>query len=295
MILRLFAVYLVLLTAIHGCFAQNLFVGWRSTLELGSHEQRFGMGVHATLQFSSVMMSLGSDVAWNYTSLGERKKMWESRTYAGTAWYFNDQQGAGDFEMGALKNPFTRSSSFGYAYLWYWDNAATQQTSGLFRGEYQGHSLALENDFFAGQGKDRFRTASLRYRFRGDFWSVHSGLNLWTGETAGVKVQSQELKGKVIYFKDISSLAFGRTSHGIFFGGIRYGLKGQSIGVDLGMDSEKIRNTWQNKIAHHGIWHQKHPEKGVIYPMLNSSGNPTMYPSKIRLKRPYFRLAISGD
>lgn len=295
MILRLFAVYLVFLTAIHGCFAQNLFVGLRSTLELGSHEHRFGIGVHTTFQFSRVMLSLGNDASWYLTSLGGRKRMRESRTYAGAAWYVNDQQGAGDFEMGTLKNPFSRSSSFGYAYLWYWDDAATQQSSGLFRGEYQGHSLVLENDFFAGQGKDRFRTASLRYRYRSDFWSVHTGFNLWTGETAGVQVQSRELKGKTMFFKDVSSLAYGTTSHGIFFGGIRYGLKGQTLGLDVGIDSEHFRNAVQNELAHHALWHRKNPEKAVKYPMLDRNGNPTMDRSKVRSILPYFRLAISGD
>jgi len=294
-ILRLFAVYLVVLTANLGCFAQNLFVGFRSMCVLGSHEQRFGLGVHATFQFSQGMLSLGNDGSFYVVSLGGRKLMWESRTYVGGAWYVNDHPGRGDFEMGTLKNPFSRSSSLGYAYVWYWDKASTQQSSGAFRGEYQGHSVYFENDFLAGQGKDRFRTATFRYRYRSDFWSVHTGFTLWTGETAGVQVQSREVEGKATYFKDISSMAYGRTSHGILFGGIRYGLKGQTLGLDVGIDSEHFRNAVQNELAHHALWHRKNPEKAIKYPMLDRNGNPTWDPDMVRKALPYFRLSLSED
>jgi hypothetical protein len=280
---------------VHEASAQQIFLGVRSMFSVGSHEQRFGIGLHAAFQFSKGMLSLGNDGSFYLSSWGGRTKMWESRAYFGAAWYANNLKGMGDFELGTLKNPFSRASSLGYAYLWYWDNAATQQTSGAFRGEHQGHSVYFENDFLAGQGKDRFRTATFRYRYRGDFWSVHSGFFLWTGETSGVQVLAEVVKGKTTYFKDLSNGAYGKTSHGIIHGGIRYGLKGQNLGVDVGMDSERVRNTFQNQWAHHSLWHSKNPAMAVKYPMLDRYGQPTWDSDKVRKPSPYFRLSISED
>jgi hypothetical protein len=280
---------------VHETSAQRFFLGFRTIISAGSHEQRVGIGLHVAFQFSRGILSVGNDGSFYLSSWGGRTKMWESRTYFGAAWYADNQKGIGDFELGTLKNPFSRSSTFGYAYIWYWDNALTQQTSGAFRGEHQGHSVFFENDFFAGQGKDRFRTATLRYRYRWDFWSAHTGIAIWTGETSGVQVETEVINGKTTYFKDLSSLTLGNTSHGIIYGGIRYGPGRQCIGLDVGMDSERLRHAFQNQMAHHRIWHPKKPEKAVKYPMLDPFGKPTWESRNVRRALPYFRLSISED
>lgn len=295
MIRRSFFGILCFLPFVHSFHGQVVFFGVRGLCSIGSHEQRFGLGWQVSFSFEKVLLSAGNDASFYLSALGGRKSMWESRAHLGASWFVNDQQGVGDFEFGTLRNPFSRSSNLGYAYLWYWDNKTTRQSSAAFRVEYQGHSVYFENDFFAGKGKDRFRTASLQYRYRNDFWAVHSGLVLWTGETAGVQVQTQNIKDKSIYFKDLSSMAYGTTSHGLIFGGIRYGLVGQTLGFDIGLDSERIRNAFQNQWAHHVLWHRKNPKAAVIYPMLDGEGNPTWDIQKIRPSTPYFRISLSGD
>lgn len=275
--------------------AQSAFLGLRLGFALGSHQQSFVVGVHATGYSWNLMASVGSDVSYALNSFGERRNLWEWRTYLGGAWKSKPILGSGDFELGTLKNPFDRSNSVGYAYLIYLDNAGTSQRSGALRAEFNGQSLYFENDFLAGQGKDRYRTAFLNYRYRSDLWVFKTGILLWTGETSGIGIQDSIVKGTKQFYKDIAKLPFGRTSHGIVFGGIRYGGVGPPIGVELGIDSERLRNLVQNKVAHNPLWHRKKPQRAVYYPPLDDAGLPTFNSSRIRASKPYFTLSLYAD
>jgi hypothetical protein len=199
-----------------------------------------------------------------------------------------------DLELGALNNYFSRENSLGYAYIIYMDKAGTSQLSGAFRGEIKRHSLMLENDFFAGQGKDRFRTATLLYRYRELLWSGHLGVRLWTGEASGLQVKEMERLGRKQRYKDLSSNPFGKTSHGILYGGVQYALGSQTLGVELGIDAEQVRNALQNQVAHASVWHKRQASKAVAYPMLDKLGNPTFEKTQVRSPRAYFQLSISG-
>jgi len=294
-ILRLVCWLFLLGSPINTLHSQSLFLGVRTIFSLGSHDQRVGLGLCGTMAHSQFLVSFGSDFSYSYASLGGRKRMWEAKSYLGLAWKGKSTLGLGDFEQGILRNPFSRSSILGYAYLWYYDNVGTRQSSGAFRGEYLGHSLYFENDFFAGKGKDRYRTAMLFYRYRNNNWSINSGIILWTGETSGLQIREHSFNGKAFFYKDLSASAYGKTAHGIFFSGCRYGVSGQSLGIDVGIDSERIRNLCQNTIAHNSLWHRKKPQRACRYPMLDASGYPRIHGQPIRESIPYFRFSLSGD
>ncbi len=275
--------------------AQGAFLGLKLGIALGSHQQSFAVGVHATGYSWNLMASVGSDVSFSLNSLGERRNLWEWRTYVGGAWKSKPILGSGDFELGTLKNPLDRSNSLGYAYLIYLDNAGTSQRSGALRTEFYGHSLYFENDFFAGQGRDRYRTAVVTYRYRRDLWIVKLGIILWTGETSGLRNQDTLINGRPYNFKNLSSTPYGRSSHGILVIGTHYGGMGNSLGVEMGMDSEKLRDVVQNQLAHSAVWHRRNPRNAVSYPPLDSSGYPAFTSSKIRRPQPYFRVSLSED
>jgi hypothetical protein len=275
-------------------FSQAIFLGLRLSASIGSHQHYYGVGVHAGLEYRSFMLTIGSDVSYRLKDLGERKQFIESRSYLGASIVTGKNTSVRDVELGALNNYFTRESSFGYAYIIYSDNAGTSQFSGAFKGEIKRHSLMLENDFFAGQGKDRFRTATLLYRYREVLWSGHLGVRLWTGEASGLPVKEIEQQGQSQRYKDLSSNPFGKTSHGILYGGVRYALWSQTLGMELGIDSEQVRHALQNQVAHSSLWHKRQPSKAVAYPMLDKLGYPTFDQTQVRLPCAYFQLSISG-
>lgn len=275
--------------------AQSLLVGVKLRLILGSHQVAYGLGVHAGFQHSLAMVNLGSDLTYYAKDFGHKSQVIETRSYLGLSVVSNRTWSNPDLELGTLTNYFQQAGSFGYAYIHYADNAGTSQFSGAFRGEYNGHSLFFENDFFAGQGKDRFRTASMRYRYRQAFWSAHVGFYLWTGEASGLPVKEGQWGGQTIRYKDLSNNPYGKTSHGVVYGGVGYNLLGQTIGFAVGYDSEMIRNGLQNRVAHNAVWHIKQRKNAVYYPMLDTNGEPTFDAKKIRPNSAYFRLSISGD
>jgi hypothetical protein len=275
-------------------FSQAIFLGLRLSASIGSHQHYYGVGVHAGLEYRSFMLTIGSDVSYRLKDLGQRNRFLESKSYLGASLVTGKNTSVRDIELGALNNYFTRENSFGYAYIIYSDNAGTSQLSGAFKGEIKGHSLMLENDFFAGQGKDRFRTATLLYRYREALWSGHLGVRLWTGEASGLQVKEIEYHGKQQRYKDLSSNPFGKTSHGILYGGVQYALWSQTLGMEVGIDAEQVRHALQNQVAHASVWHKRHASKAVAYPMLDKLGYPTFDQTQVRSPRAFFQLSISG-
>lgn len=275
-------------------FSQTIFLGLRLSASIGSHQHYYGIGAHAGLEYRSFLLTLGSDVSYRLKDLGQRNRFLESRSYLGASMVTGKYTSVRDLELGALNNYFSRENSLGYAYIIYMDKAGTSQLSGAFRCEIKRHSLMLENDFFAGQGKDRFRTATLLYRYRELLWSGHLGVRLWTGEASGLQVKEMERLGRKQRYKDLSSNPFGKTSHGILYGGVQYALGSQTLGVELGIDAEQVRNALQNQVAHAAVWHKRQASKAVAYPMLDKLGNPTFDKTQVRSNRAYFQLSISG-
>lgn len=275
-------------------FSQPFFLGLRLSASIGSHQHYYGIGAHAGLEYRTFLLTIGSDLSYRFKDLGQRNQFLESKSYVGISVLTGKNTSVGDMDLGALNNYFSRENSLGYAYIIYLDNGGTSQLSGAFRGEIKRHSLMLENDFFAGQGKDRFRTATLSYRYRELLWSGHLGVRLWTGEASGLQVKEIERHGNLQRYKDLSSNPFGKTSHGILYGGVKYALGSQTLGVELGVDAEQVRDVLQNQIAHASVWHRRKASKAVAYPMLNKMGNPTFDKSQVRTASAYFQLSISG-
>jgi hypothetical protein len=119
-------------------------------------------------------------------------------------------------------------------------------------------------------------------------------VRLWTGEASGLQVKEIEYKGKNQRYKDLSTNPFGKTSHGILYGGVQYALWSQTLGMELGIDAEQVRHALQNQVAHSSLWHKKQESKAVAYPMLDKLGYPTFDKTQVRLPSAYFQLSISG-
>ena len=275
--------------------SQNAFIGLKLSTAVGSHRMLFGIGAHASVAFSNCLLSAGSDFTFGVRDFGNRKQKLELRSYLGAGWLENKQSGYGSFELGTLMNNFNSASTLGYAYILYLDNKGTSQCSGAMKGEFSGHSLYFENDFLAGQGRDRFRTAQLVYAYRKQIWLAKVGLILWTGEASGLQVKETRVNNMLVRYKDLSINPYGRTSHGILYGGLRYNLLSQSLGIDVGIDAEQIRNVFQNLLVHHPRWHKRQPEKAVYYPMLDAYGKPTFVRENVRPAQTYFQVGCSLD
>jgi hypothetical protein len=276
-------------------YAQTGGIALKASINIGSHIQGVGLGIHGYLTFNHIQCTAGNDISFYLKSLGGRKCFWENRSYAGLFYGGGKAASISDFEWGNAVNYSKYTHQFGYSYLFYADNARTSQSSGAFAFEAHRNRLYFENDFFAGQGKDRFRTANLVFRHRELFYALTFGVRIWTGETSGVGAQQALVKGKTSYFKDLSNLSYGQTSHGILYVGTEYlvGL-GQVLKFQCGMDAEGVRNVFQNNIGHAACLHLD-KSKAVKYPRLDGFGNPTFERGSVKSSETFFQLSLGGE
>lgn len=114
-------------------------------------------------------------------------------------------------------------------------------------------SLIHENDVFGGQAKDRFRTGHFLAHYRlNEHIKLTAGLNIWTGETRESKWNKSPGIKMPNGFRDLSPLPYGKTSHGLLYGGIHINLPmyGQVAQARIGVDSEHVRHSFQNRLMH---------------------------------------------
>lgn len=264
-------------------------------LNVGTHVNSIGLSVKTYYSDYFYQFNVGSSVTWNLKSYGERQKYWESRSYFGLVLLGGTRDNTIDFHVDGLNHQTNYTNGIAYNYLWYYDNAGTSQLSGAFALHLDKLSICFENDLFAGQGKDRFRTASLFFNYRYDLYKFGAGINLWTGETNGVPWEGIGEEGTPYGYKRLNTLPYGKTSHGIVCATASYYLGyGQFVNSKIGMDDEQIRHVIQNKIIHDLVFLPKSVKHNTPhYPRLNEEGMPIFDKSQKRKSKFYYQLGMN--
>lgn len=263
----------------------------------GTHTNAFGFCANAYCGTNHIQLNVGGTYKFNFTGLGARKDFTESLMNMGFVIHGGKKTNPISIEFSSLNHQTHSPYSLAYSYNWYLDGMHTQQRSGSWKFEVACFSLTFENDLFGGQGKDRFRTGALVLSYRDSAQSFSIGAYLWTGETKGGITYSVASDDFPNGYKDLSSTYLGKTSHGIF--AIAYTKR---IGMysaptfRLGIDSERVRHIFQNKISHN-LANLPLPKnyKSVYYPMLNSAGLPTLNGAHIRRSKPYFQYSLNDQ
>lgn len=191
--------------------------------------------------------------------------------------------------MHAMFNNSSKANSLGYAYFWYWDTRETSQRSGAWSAEIGNSFVYFENDLFAGQGRDRFRTGTLRFMYRDslNIWSLNT--RIWTGETRGAKIVESSNYKSARGYKDLSNTRYGTYSNGIFSLGYHRATNFLPIGIELGVDDERIRDLFQNKLIHDFPYFiKRNPARNRHLPMLDKDGLPFIDTSKQQIRKTKF-------
>lgn len=265
-------------------------------LHIGSHVDAIGLQLNAFYKESFVQLNTGSTLNWNIKSYGNRCHFWEFRQAIGLHLMY----GKKNLEPGFMVDPSFHNSNYnnsiGYQYIWYKDNIETSQRSGAWSIHLRYFSMLLENDVFAGQMKDRFRTGHLRFDYRYQQWVFNTGLNIWTGETAKSHWEKVKLEKCPSGFRILEDLPFGKTAHGLCYGGVIFnaGL-GQTVHFKGGIDSEHVRHAFQNRLIHDLLFLPKNMERNTPhYPRLDENGCPVFLKAEVRKNRFYWQLGTNG-
>jgi hypothetical protein len=185
-----------------------------------------------------------------------------------------------------------------YNYLFYFDNSGTSQRSGGMALHLKNFSLYHENDFFAGNARDRYRTAHFHMAYQGDFYRFGAGINLWTGETRGARLEAIQTRKSPNGFKVLEDLPFGKTSHGLLYASFQGLLpQGQHAFLRVGVDSEHIRHAFQNRLIHDLAFipglskRMKHTTPH--YPRLDEEGCPVFTKEGVRKNKVYLAFGLN--
>jgi hypothetical protein len=266
-------------------------------VNLGTHINRVGVSVNTYYTDYFYQLNAGSIFTFNLNGFGGRKKFWESRSSLGLMLLGGKHEITPDFQLDGLMHNTSYNYGVGYNYLWYYDNAGTSQLSGGWSAHIKNFSILFENDVFGGQAKDRFRTGHLTLNYRYDLFKYTLGLYIWTGETKNSIWQKVPLDKCPSGFRILEDLPYGRTSHGIVYGGASYNLGyGQIANARIGIDSEQIRHGFQNRFIHDLIFLPPNVERNTPhYPRLDENGCAVFEKDSVRKDRFYFQLGLNEN
>ena len=266
-------------------------------MNLGTHVNSIGILLKTYYTDHFYQVNAGTSFVWNLTSYGQRKKFLENRTYLGAVFLGGKKDNLIDYQLDGLTHQTAFRNGLGYNYLWYFDKAGTSQRSGGFTLMLNKVSILFENDVFGGQANDRYRTGHVLVNYRYHDFKFGTGIYLWTGETNGAQWNRQSSKDCPYGFKDLSQLPYGKTSHGIWYGSFISNLGfGQTVQMKLGVDSEQIRNSIQNRLIHDLIFLPKTVKHNTPhYPRLNQADEPVFDKTLRRKDRFYFQGGINSE
>lgn len=265
-------------------------------LEAGTHELAIGFHLKSFIGFDYAQLNVGNTFMWKFYSLGKREMFYENRFYAGGALMVGKNQSVVDFELDGLNHQTKKNFAVAYNFLIYSDNAGTSQLSGAFGMHIKNVSIKFENDVFSGQAKDRFRTGILDISYRTPTFKINTGFYIWTGETAGsFWDKSVKTKKMPSGYRSLEDLPYGKTTHGIVYGGIKYLMHfGNVVHARIGVDSEQFRHALQNRLIHDmAFLPQTFPRNTPHYPRLDENGCPVFEKELVRKPKFYLQFGIN--
>lgn len=264
-------------------------------LNLGTHVQSIGFNFKNYYHDQFYQINIGSSITFNINSYGNRKNLWESRTYFGLILLGGKKNNSIDFMMDGLTHQTRFQNSVGYNYVWYYDNRQTSQRSGGWSIGFKNFNILFENDIFGGQGKDRFRSGHILFSYFNENIRFGTGFYIWTGETKGATWIKTPMDGCPYGYSSLENNPYGKTSHGILYATIQGNLPfNQTFGGKIGIDSEHLRHKIQNRLIHDLVFlPKKFPRKTPHYPRLDENGLPVFSMDSVRKSKFYFQSFVN--
>lgn len=266
-------------------------------LQFGTHVNGIGIQFNTYFTDRFYQFNLGEQFNFQLSDLANRRKFFQSRFSAGTVILTGKKSNQMDFQLNGLFHNTRYNYGLAYNYLFYNDNIGTKQRSGGWGLHLKKIAILFENDFFGGQGKDRFRTGNISVSYRDSTFKFTTGFSIWTGETTGTEWQKIKFQDCPNGFRILEDKPYGKTSHGIIYLGFEYGYGNyQWLSYKIGVDSEHFRHILQNRFMHDlNLLPNKIPRRTPHYPMLDKYGCPVFDKTNVRKSNPYFQGGINSN
>lgn len=290
---------LVVLTGnVHAQQWQRDHVGvqFQLMVAVGSHRTSVGAKLNAYVSAEYAQLNVGTSWRYHARNLGDRCNFGEWRHSLGLVLMAGKPTNPVNFNWDGPLHQTKRPYSLGYSYLWYRDRVGTSQRSGSWNIGIKRVDILIENDVFAGQAKDRFRTGNTRISYRDSLNSIGVNLVIWTGETRFSVWNKTFTKKSPNGYRDLTPLAYGYKNHGVLYVDAQRKMDyGQIVSFGIGDDSEQVRHIFQNRLIHDiaFIPNAKRYRNTPHYPRLNAAGENVFTRKEKRPDEFYFQVGLN--
>ena len=273
-----------------------------ASFSFGNKFNRLGLHFSTYYSYGFAQGNFALNGYWNIRSLALKRSSFEGQFGAGLELGFGREDTIRNEFVGLGENNMEHIYGVGYTYMAYWDNQGTSQTGGMFDVNIADFRLLVENDLFGG-GKgwrDRFRTGAFMLEYQYDKFRFGISSLMWTGDYVGREVVNND---------SIYPARFGyRLQEGAIHGDRSVGLLSIQVKallpyqqvprLDVGIDSEKVRHFFQNKLIHDQPFFPKNwiKRKPHHIPMLQKDGTQYLFrqDQKVRPSSFYFNLGLNN-
>jgi hypothetical protein len=276
------------------------------SFNFGTHVNRIGFSANYFYAYNFVQINSGLKIFYNFQSLGIRKRTPELQLGAGINFGFGQRDSIPNRFIGLSENNTGYHFAAGYSYLRYWDKNQTTQSTAIFNFQLKDFRVLTENDLFAG-GKgwrDRFRTGAFMIDYTLNDLRFGINATFWTGDYVGCEIVKDSIYPRARFgYRKAEGSKYGNFSLGLLSAQVSWLIPqipvSQIARLNVGIDSEKVRNAIQNKFIHNQRFI---PTKWVNYetphiPMLASDGAQYLYQngSVVKPLSFYFNLSLNDQ
>jgi hypothetical protein len=268
------------------------------SVSFGTIRRHLGVVAKGYYAGSRFQANVGAGLQYDFAAFGPPASGPEFRASLGGVYAWGGVDDVPNVFLNAVSNQTGRRNSVAYAYNLYRDRIGTSQPTGTFALQFNAFHLATENDFLAGDGDDKFRTGALAASFRNGDTMVGLSTMLWTGDTEGVPVVRDSPYPSKHGYKDMRDARYGDVSHGVLSVRAQYAWSGfQTVGVEAGLDSERVRHAVQNRLIHDTVFL---PDGWIDadnphVPMLDADGGQYLFAEgqTVEPAEPFFELSMN--
>lgn len=258
------------------------------TFNLGTHYQRVGLFVAGYYYHNFFQLNAQARWHFNIKNLGPPLKGHEGQFGLGTVFSMGGYDEERNPFIGLVGNQTGRKYSVGYAYNIYIDQIETSQRTGTIGLQLNRVDIIVENDILGSLGSDRYRTSGIYVGYRIDDYRMGLNTTFWIGNADSPKVKKVRDNSFARYgYKDLSEAENGKYSNGLLSVQLEHVFPYSQTGrLNLGVDSEHVRNYVQNKVMHDlNFWPEKwNPAHNYHVPMLDTNGFPYTYQTHQQVK-----------
>jgi Bacterial toxin 23 len=258
-------------------------------INLGTHVQKLGVQLGGFIAYHNGQLNSNIQINKSFRNIGPRTKFLELQWR--NALLIGFEKSIINFDTLSFFNNLSYLQLYkihiGYGFNIYKDTRGTSQNTGSIKLGYQQFGISTENDAFAFSAWDRFRTGSFTVSFNNKHFYVANNYILFTGQ-ANLQPTILDTNYSSKYgYVNMREAKFGNISNGLATVNIGISLPYfQNINGTIGIDDERIRHFFQNKLIHdNALVHALNPKAHNPHiPMIAADGKAFIY-KKYQIKK----------